>query len=66
MDQGTDAYDILTGNVITLQHGFIGVVNRSQQDINTNKSIYDAKKAEKQYFINHPVYRSIAHKMGLY
>ncbi|CAG7847975.1 Dynamin-related protein DNM1 [Serendipita indica DSM 11827] len=34
MDAGTNAADILTGRVYPLKLGFIGVVNRSQQDIN--------------------------------
>eukprot|EP00966_Prymnesium_polylepis_P144527 3337507-Prymnesium_polylepis.1 len=33
MDAGTDALAILRGNVIPLRRGFVGVVNRSQQDI---------------------------------
>jgi hypothetical protein len=31
MDAGTDAVDVLTGRVVPLRLGFIGVVNRSQQ-----------------------------------
>lgn len=34
---GTDAVDILCGRVIPVKLGIIGVVNRSQQDINDNK-----------------------------
>lgn len=34
---GTDAVDILCGRVIPIKLGIIGVVNRSQQDINDNK-----------------------------
>ena len=30
MDDGTDAYDVLTGAVIPMRLGFVGVVNRSQ------------------------------------
>jgi dynamin 1-like protein len=37
MDQGTDAVDMLTGRVVPIKLGIIGVVNRSQQAINTNK-----------------------------
>lgn len=39
MDAGTNALDILTGRVYPLKLGFIGVVGRSQQDINSNKPI---------------------------
>lgn len=34
MDPGTDARDVLTGNAVKLKHGWIGVVNRGQADIN--------------------------------
>ena len=37
MDQGTDAMDVLCGRVIPVKLGIIGVVNRSQADINSNK-----------------------------
>ncbi|GAA99177.1 uncharacterized protein L969DRAFT_47175 [Mixia osmundae IAM 14324] len=64
MDAGTNALDILTGRVYPLKLGFIGVVNRSQADINNNKSISDAIDAEADYFRNHPGYRNIAHRCG--
>ena len=34
MDPGTDARDILDGQAVKLKHGWIGVVNRGQKDIN--------------------------------
>lgn len=43
---GTDAIDILCGRVIPVKLGIIGVVNRSQKDINDKKSIKDALKDE--------------------
>lgn len=64
MDQGTNAVDILKGNVYPLKLGFIGVVNRSQQDIQENKSLDDSLYAEQQFFLSHPAYRSIASKCG--
>lgn len=64
MDQGTNALDILSGHVYPLKLGFIGVVNRSQQDIQDHKALYDALEAEKQFFVDHPVYRNISHKCG--
>ncbi|PWN31972.1 uncharacterized protein FA14DRAFT_174844 [Meira miltonrushii] len=64
MDNGTHALDILTGRVYPLKLGFIGVVNRSQQDINGNKSMLAARKAEEDFFSNHPAYRNIAHRCG--
>lgn len=64
MDRGTDAQNLLIGNVIHLHHGFVGIINRSQLDIQRNKSIQLALKAEKQYFNSHPVYRSISNRLG--
>lgn len=64
MDQGTNALDILMGKVYPLKLGFIGVVNRSQQDITTNKSLDDSLHSEKEFFLNHPAYKTIANKCG--
>lgn len=64
MDQGTNALDILSGHVYPLKLGFIGVVNRSQHDIQENKSLQDSLEAEREYFLSHPAYRNIAHKCG--
>ncbi|KDR80911.1 hypothetical protein GALMADRAFT_241433 [Galerina marginata CBS 339.88] len=64
MDAGTNALDILTGRVYPLKLGFIGIVNRSQQDINSEKSMSDALETETEFFRNHSAYRNIAHKNG--
>ena len=64
MDAGTNALDILTGRVYPLKLGFIGVVGRSQQDINSEKSMQDALQSESEFFKNHAIYRNIAHKNG--
>lgn len=64
MDQGTNALDILTGRVYPLKLGFIGVVNRSQADIQEHKAMTDALAAEEEYFKTHPGYRNIAHRCG--
>ncbi|KAI0718629.1 P-loop containing nucleoside triphosphate hydrolase protein [Cerioporus squamosus] len=53
MDAGTNALDILTGRVYPLKLGFIGVVNRSQADINNDKPLSDALDAEQEFFRNH-------------
>ncbi|KAG1735926.1 Dynamin central region-domain-containing protein [Suillus paluster] len=64
MDAGTNALDILTGRVYPLKLGFIGAVNRSQQDINSEKSMRDALDSETEFLRNHAAYRNIAHKNG--
>ena len=63
MDQGTDARNILENKFLPLKKGYIGVVNRSQKDIEERKDIKKALAAEKQFFINSP-YRSMVEKMG--
>jgi dynamin 1-like protein len=64
MDHGTNALDILTGRVYPLKLGFIGVVNRSQQDIQGNKSLSEALQAEREFFKHHPAYRNMANRCG--
>ncbi|KAG0648107.1 Dynamin-related DNM1 [Hyphodiscus hymeniophilus] len=64
MDHGTNALDILSGRVYPLKLGFIGVVNRSQQDIQGNKPLADALKSEADFFKHHPAYRNMANRCG--
>ncbi|KAF7545615.1 hypothetical protein G7046_g9517 [Stylonectria norvegica] len=64
MDHGTNALDILSGRVYPLKLGFIGVVNRSQQDIQGNKPMEEALQAETDFFKHHPAYRNISIKCG--
>jgi dynamin 1-like protein len=64
MDHGTNALDILSGRVYPLKLGFIGVVNRSQQDIQGNKSLAEALKSETDFFKHHPAYRNMASRTG--
>ncbi|KAK4254205.1 hypothetical protein QN277_009617 [Acacia crassicarpa] len=65
MDRGTDAQKLLLGKVIPLQLGYVGVVNRSQEDILKNRSIRDALVAEEEFFRSRPVYNSIADRCGI-
>ncbi len=64
MDAGTNALDILTGRTYPLKLGFIGVVNRSQQDINVKLPMEEALRNEEEYFKQHSVYRNLAHRCG--
>ncbi|KAK4162542.1 Dynamin-related protein DNM1 [Cladorrhinum sp. PSN259] len=64
MDHGTNALDILSGRVYPLKLGWIGVVNRSQQDIQGNKPMEEALKSEMEFFRHHPAYRNIATRCG--
>ena len=50
MDRGTNAMDILNNKKYPLKLGWVGVVNRSQSDIEGRKTLAQAKEAEKAYF----------------
>ncbi|XP_013864860.1 dynamin-1 isoform X9 [Austrofundulus limnaeus] len=64
MDEGTDAKDILENKLLPLRRGYIGVVNRSQKDIDGKKDINAAMAAERKFFLTHPAYRHLADRMG--
>ncbi|XP_062388891.1 dynamin-3 isoform X1 [Sardina pilchardus] len=64
MDEGTDARDILENKLLPLRRGYIGVVNRSQKDIDGRKDIKVALAAERKFFLSHPSYRHMAERMG--
>ncbi|XP_046694810.1 dynamin-1a isoform X3 [Silurus meridionalis] len=64
MDEGTDARDILENKLLPLRRGYIGVVNRSQKDIDGRKDITAAMAAERKFFLSHPAYRHLADRMG--
>ncbi|XP_051245374.1 dynamin-3 isoform X4 [Dicentrarchus labrax] len=64
MDEGTDAKDIFENKLLPLRRGYIGVVNRSQKDIDGKKDIRAALAAERKFFLSHPAYRHIAERMG--
>lgn len=57
MDEGTDARDILENKLLPLRRGYIGVVNRSQRDIEGRKDINAALAAERKFFLRyyHPL-----------
>uniref|UniRef100_A0A674K8T1 Dynamin-2 n=1 Tax=Terrapene triunguis TaxID=2587831 RepID=A0A674K8T1_9SAUR len=64
MDEGTDARDVLENKLLPLRRGYIGVVNRSQKDIDGKKDIQAALAAERKFFLSHPSYRHMAERMG--
>ncbi|KAM9734660.1 dynamin-1a isoform 13-T13 [Menidia menidia] len=64
MDEGTDAKDILENKLLPLRRGYVGVVNRSQKDIDGKKDINAAMAAERKFFLSHPAYRHLADRMG--
>ncbi|XP_010273812.1 PREDICTED: dynamin-related protein 1C [Nelumbo nucifera] len=64
MDKGTNALDVLEGRSYRLQHPWVGIVNRSQADINKNVDMIAARRREREYFQSSSEYGHLAHKMG--
>ena len=63
MDRGTNAKNMIMGHEVPLRLGFVGVKNRSQLDIDTNKKVFSALDEEKLYFSSHPVYSTMPQNM---
>ena len=59
MDKGTDARDVLEGKTLFLRHGWVGVVNRSQQDINSKADMAAAREREKSFFASKREYAGL-------
>eukprot|EP01065_Artemidia_motanka_P052375 TRINITY_DN9448_c0_g1_i1.p1 TRINITY_DN9448_c0_g1~~TRINITY_DN9448_c0_g1_i1.p1 ORF type:complete len:698 (+),score=261.76 TRINITY_DN9448_c0_g1_i1:69-2096(+) len=64
MDRGTDAAQVLAGRVVRLKKGFIGIVNRSQADIDARVPIEESLKKEERFFRDHPAYTKVADSQG--
>ncbi|KAL9454157.1 hypothetical protein AB3S75_009706 [Citrus x aurantiifolia] len=64
MDKGTNALEVLEGRSYRLQHPWVGIVNRSQADINKNVDMIAARRKEREYFETSPEYGHLASKMG--
>ena len=60
MDKGTDAKKALMGEEIPLKLGYVGVKNRSKQDLIDKIPMSVAVKKEKDFFLNHPVYKHMS------
>lgn len=56
MDEGTDARDILENKLLPLRRGYIGVINRSQKDIDGKKDISAALAAERKFFLRYVIF----------
>ncbi|KAA8525652.1 hypothetical protein F0562_007466 [Nyssa sinensis] len=68
MDRGTNACNLLLGKVVPLHLGYIGVVNRSQEDINKNRKIAEALAYEEQFFRDHhtlKIYNGLSDRCGI-
>ena len=59
MDAGTDAKKALLNEEIPLKLGYVGVKNRSKQDLNNKLSMAETSRKEKEFFNSHPVYKNL-------
>ncbi|GJW57187.1 dynamin-related protein 1E-like protein [Tanacetum coccineum] len=79
MDEGTNALDVrsfslshslninievLEGRAYRLQHPWVGIMNRSQADINKNTNMMYARQKEWKYFATSLDYGHLANKIG--
>lgn len=55
---------VLEGRSYRLQQPWVGVVNRSQADINRNVDMILARRKEREYFSSSPDYSHLASRMG--
>lgn len=62
MDKGTNATRLLSGEIIKVNHGIVGVVNRSQQNIIDNVSVEEALQNESRFLKKN--YASFKDKIG--
>ena len=65
MDRGTNVVEVLQGKQYTLSMGYIGVVCRSQSDINNKKKLSAHIQDEQNFFSQSEVYRPLLHKLGI-
>ena len=59
MDKGTDAKKALMNQEIPLKLGYIGVKNRSKQDLIDHISMEEMQRKEREFFKNHPIYKHL-------
>lgn len=64
MDKGTNALDVLEGRAYRLQNPWVGIVNRSQADINRKVDMIAAREKEREYFETSPDYAHLSSRMG--
>ena len=65
MDRGTNAVMMLKNQVVPLRLGYVGIVNRSQDDINKKKKMADARRNEEDFFRSHLEYRELGSQCGV-
>lgn len=64
MDRGTNAIEVLANRVYPLRLGYVGMICRSQQDIQRKVPIGAHLQTEREYFAKNESYASLADRMG--
>ena len=59
MDAGTDARRVLLNEEIPLKLGYVGVKNRSKQDLINKLSMAETSRKEREFFKSHPAYKNL-------
>ena len=59
MDAGTDARKALMNEEIPLKLGYVGVKNRSKQDLLNKLSMAETAKREREFFKTNPAYKNL-------
>ena len=59
MDAGTDARKVLLNEEIPLKLGYVGVKNRSKQDLINKLSMAETSRKEREFFKSHPAYKNL-------
>lgn len=65
VDHGVDLLPVLEGRVYPLKLGFIGVVCRSFNDVQSKKLLREQRQTEMSFFKSHPAYRMLASRSGM-
>lgn len=65
MDKDTNAVSLLRNEVVPLQLGFIGIINRSQDDLQNNIDIEIARKNEDSFFEENTEYSEVIDCCGM-
>ncbi|KAL3516766.1 hypothetical protein ACH5RR_023668 [Cinchona calisaya] len=60
----SNKYLALEGSSYRMQHPWVGIVNRSQADINKNVIMIAARRREREYFAFSPDYGHLANELG--
>lgn len=55
---------VLEGRSYRLQHPWVGIVNRSQADINRNVDMMAARQMEREFFARSRDYAHLSSRMG--